>query len=501
MKTGLVLLFCVVASAGAGAAQTVNGPGDDVLCGNYTPPRLLTADQLRNRPDQKFPQPAPLPQPGHRSPHSYRSVSQELRILPDGTRICGVPFISAFYIDSSGRMRNESNFDTAGLDGKRIPTRARIEDPVAGTLYYLDLVKHTAYRLHPPPFRPPPPNDRGVRQPFPAITPNSQNLGIHMFDGLPVEGMLYTYTAIPSGGSQPISTTTETWAFRDADGGSTTLLTKNSSPTTQRTTAMLNFSTADPDPSLFRVPDGWNVVEAQVRQPSPSNGGPAYAADGFHYYIRAGGTTYEYVVQDAPYSAERITERTNAILKTSVQEAPLKLYRDSAGRMRIDRQLTQYYGDKVPAPLFSEITDPVDGVLIVLDPTHRIAHRFALGPMEQSPRLNFFTGSNPRGTLYSEKDLGEDSLEGVPVSGELRTWRTPAGIDGNDREYTQTSETWYSTKLKVIILEKTHGATEDTVIRLTRLSQEEPDHSLFEIPAGYTVVDEKGTVAITVVQP
>lgn len=398
-------------------------------------------------------------------------------------------------------MRNESNFDMAGLDGKRAPTLARIEDPVAGTLYYLDLVKHTAFLLHPPPFRPVPPPARAVRQPFPAITPNSQNLGIHMFDGLPVEGMLYTYTAIPSGGSQPISTTTETWAFRDADGGSTTLLTKNSSPTTQRTTAMLNFSTADPDPSLFRVPDGWNVVEAQVRQPSPSNGGPPYAADGFHYYIRAGGTTYEYVVQDAPYSAERITERTNAILKTSVQEAPLKLYRDSAGRMRIDRQLTQYYGDKVPAPVFSEITDPVDNVFIVLDPAHRIAHRFSLGHMAQSPRIHTFSPTTTRGAKESTKDLGEDTMDGVAVSGELETWLTPQGADGNDRDYTQSSESWYSTKLKVIMQEKIHSTSEDTVIRLTHFSQEEPDHSLFEIPAGYTVADEKGPVTITVIQP
>jgi len=51
------------------------------------------------------------------------------------------------------------------------------------------------------------------------------------------------------------------------------------------------------------------------------------------------------------------------------------------------------------------------------------------------------------------------------------------------------------------MLEKIHSTTGDSVIRLTQFSQEEPDHSLFEIPAGYTVVDEKGPVAITVVQP
>ena len=92
-------------------------------------------------------------------------------------------------------------------------------------------------------------------------------------------------------------------------------------------------------------------------------------------------------------------------------------------------------------------------------------------------------------------------MEGVPVLGELRTWRTPAGADGNDREFTQSSESWYSTKVKLILLEKIHSTTDDTVIRLTHFSQAEPDHSLFEIPPGYTVVDEKGPIATRVIQP
>src|SRR3569833_2301170 len=194
-------------------------------------------------------------------------------------------------------------------------------------------------------------------------------------------------------------------------------------------------------------------------------------------------------------------ERTNATLATHNQDPVVKLYRDTAGRTRVDRQLSQDFGDKESAPSFSEITDPVDGVLIVLDPTHRIAHRFALGAMEQTPRIHNFSPTTTREAKESTKDLGEDTIEGVTVSGELESWRTPAGADGNDRDYTQSSESWYSTKLKLILLEKTHSTTGDSVTRLTHFSQEEPDHSLFEIPAGYTVLDEKGPVAITVTQP
>jgi hypothetical protein len=478
--------------------QTVNGPGDDVLCSSYAPPHLFTVDQWRSRPEDRFPQPTSLPPAGHREPISSRNVSQELRILPDGTRVCGMPNVSIFYMDSSGRRRSESNFAVAGPEGKPIPTRAEIQDPVAGTLYYLDLIKHTAYRLHPPPpFRPPPSSDRPVQQPLPAITQNNQTLGTHMFEGFPVEGILHTTSGTPLGGSQPITVTTETWTYQGEIP--TALLTKISNPRVQQTTALLNFTTAEPDPALFRVPDGWNVVEGEIRQPGLIAGGPLHTTAGFHYYISAGArTSYDYVVQEAPYSAERITERTNSVLATTNQE---RLYRDSAGRTRVERQLSQQYGDKDRAPVFTEITDPVDGVLVVLDPAHRTAHRFALPHMEQSPRLHTFSPNTARGTIESVKDLGENTMEGVTVSGELETWRTPAGTAGNDHEYTQSSESWYSTKLKLILLEKTHSMTDDAAIRLTHFSQAEPNHSLFEIPAGYTVVDEKRPVAITVVQP
>src|SRR6185312_16949443 len=340
MKTGLVLLSCVVAIAGAAVCQTVNGPGDDVLCSGYTPPHLFTVDQWRDRPDQKFPPPTPLPQAGHRSPRSSRGVSQELRILPDGARICGVPNVSIFYMDSSGRTRAESNFVVAGPDGKPVPTRAEIQDPVAGTLYYLDLVKHTAYRLHPPPFRPPLPIDRAVQQPLPVLTQSNQSLGTHMFEGVPVEGNVQTTTGTPPGATQSVSTTIESWSYRFGDGGNSTLLTKSSNPTMQQTNVSLDFSTAEPDPALFYVPDGWNIVEGETIQPGLISGGLSYAADGFRYYYPSTGrwSDYDYSLQAAPFSAQRITERTNAILKTTVQEAPLKLYRDSAGRMRLDRQ-------------------------------------------------------------------------------------------------------------------------------------------------------------------
>jgi hypothetical protein len=160
----------------------------------------------------RSPEPTPLPQARRRSPRSPRGVSQELRILPDGTRICGVPNVSIFYMDSSGRTRSESNFGVLGPDARTVPTAVEIEDPVAGTLFYLDLVKHTAYRLHPSPYKPIQRTDHAAQPPFLEITRSNQSLRTHIFEGFPVEGTLQTTTATPLGGSQPVSVATEKWA-------------------------------------------------------------------------------------------------------------------------------------------------------------------------------------------------------------------------------------------------------------------------------------------------
>jgi hypothetical protein len=401
--------------------------------------------------------------------------------------------------DSAGRTREELNFSIAGPDGRPAPTAAVIIDPAAKMYYYLDLLKHVASRIPLQPMAPVPAAERAVAEPpDPRMTRTVKNLGRHTFNGAPVEGTLETLTFR---GPEPVTSTTETWSLVSAKSPMA-LLRKRVNGASESTTAFLDFSQAEPDASLFRVPDGWSVTDAQPRAQT-GVGGPSHTAAGFHYYTMAGGQYPYDVVREAPFSAEQIRETTsNTAIPSGPRQLPVvRLYRDSAGRTRMERELPQAYGDKEPAPVFPEIIDNVDGVFIVLDPAHRIAHRFALGRMEQSPRIHTFSPSMTHGVKESRQDLGENTIEGVAVSGELESWRTPAGVAGNDREYTQSSESWYSTKLKLILLEKTHSITDDTVIRLTHFSQEEPDHSLFEIPAGYTVVDEKGPVGITVIQP
>jgi hypothetical protein len=79
---------------------------------------------------------------------------------------------------------------------------------------------------------------------------------------------------------------------------------------------------------------------------------------------------------------------------------------------------------------------------------------------------------------------------------ETRIWQTAS--QGNDRPMTDTIETWTSPELHQMVLSKfTNPRDGETVIRLTNVSRAEPDQSLFQPPAEYTVVDEKDPFTIT----
>jgi hypothetical protein len=67
----------------------------------------------------------------------------------------------------------------------------------------------------------------------------------------------------------------------------------------------------------------------------------------------------------------------------------------------------------------------------------------------------------------------------------------PAGSVGNDREFVTTYESWTSPELGVTILSKNDDPRNgERIQKLSNISRDEPDPSLFLPPAGYEVVDE-----------
>ena len=501
MKRTLIALSLLLTASCLVSAQSANGPSDAVLCSGYSYPPLISASDYHGPTERRFPQPPPLYAVTGK-PFSARRIIQDLQIRADGTRICGTPQIIGLYRDSTGRTREEDTFSIKGPDGNPAPATVKITDPSAEIEYILDMATRTAYRFvptKPADIHPGPP---GIPITEPAISQKTESLGKHSFEGIDVEGHLITTTGVPLGSTVPFSATNEVWTSSYLNRA---VLQKSVNPSASRTDAYLRISTAEPDPSLFTIPDGWKIVDGAA-SPQSAGGGSYRTAAGYQYTARfAPPVRADFVVTDAPYSAVRTSETGGNLAGTNGRPhdlEPAKLYRDPYGRTRTEMpRVASFPGDTVSPPVFPEIDDPVAGVQIILDPIHQTAYRFALPkPWTGSPPRVVPDTTHPH-SIESDKDLGEDPIAGVKATGSLRTYRTPAGAIGNDRALTETTESWYSPDLRIIMSAKFNTVSQTSGWQLTNISTAEPNPALFEIPAGYTVVDEKALVTITVTQP
>jgi hypothetical protein len=93
----------------------------------------------------------------------------------------------------------------------------------------------------------------------------------------------------------------------------------------------------------------------------------------------------------------------------------------------------------------------------------------------------------------NQESLGTQSIEGVMAEGTRVTLTIPAGKIGNDRPIVTVNERWYSPELQTVVLTKNSDPRMgETTYRLTNINRSEPDPSLFQVPADYTVDEGVG---------
>jgi len=157
------------------------------------------------------------------------------------------------------------------------------------------------------------------------------------------------------------------------------------------------------------------------------------------------------------------------------------------------------------------ITDPVAHVMYTLSAADKVAHKRSLQAPGNVPTLRRST-PGPAAAIAPEgpqlrrsheipdaerpkiavEKLGNQTIEGVPVEGTRRTTTWPVGSRGNDRPITVVSETWVSPELRVVVLSKDNDPTVgDSTRKLINITRGEPDPSLFQPPADYTVVTQE----------
>jgi hypothetical protein len=249
-------------------------------------------------------------------------------------------------------------------------------------------------------------------------------------------------------------------------------------------------------------------------------------------------------IKGAPYSGEQITENTQ-ILGDGTRihnENAVKVYRDSEGRVRRE------------TPDMISIFDPVAGVGYTLNPhtftgskmqvsvsvkggpnsfSYSASASSADGKMLQmytntkpatvtgdgvgvgagvgkgvsagvGPDGSFFYSASGPNIAFSKalksgkaESLGSQSMEGVNVQGERRTHTIEAGEIGNDRPIQTIDEHWYSPDLQLDVMTRhSDPRTGEQITRLVDVRRGDPDASLFQVPASYTINEGKTAPAL-----
>jgi hypothetical protein len=155
-------------------------------------------------------------------------------------------------------------------------------------------------------------------------------------------------------------------------------------------------------------------------------------------------------------------------------------YRDSQGRTRVEHPIYASSPHTKP-PIFTtlvEIQDPVASYMYVLDLMNRVAHRVHVQP----GRLLTRPGLVDSGA----ESLGTKLLFGVMLTGQRTTSSTSTDVD----------EIWTDPLNGQIVLARKTSTASESTNTLSNYSHDEPDAALFQVPAGYAVVDESGPFTI-----
>jgi hypothetical protein len=220
-------------------------------------------------------------------------------------------------------------------------------------------------------------------------------------------------------------------------------------------------------------------------------------------------------VTGSPFSA---TEQRHSLQVLSdgtriEQTESSQISRDAEGRTRTESTP----GGAADAPMIVTIQDPVAGANYFLDSVRKTATRLPLPKVLSAAGLStsaavsthisasaFETarivklqsssaiGNSATAAAPVDEDLGVQNVDGVLAKGTRTTINIPAGQIGNDRALQVVNERWYSDDLGMIVKSSNSDPRfGTTTYELTNISRAAPDPSLFQIPADYTVNEDK----------
>jgi len=198
------------------------------------------------------------------------------------------------------------------------------------------------------------------------------------------------------------------------------------------------------------------------------------------------------VVTGAPYSAQAVTEHTQTLPdgNTIHSTTTANVYRDSQGRTRREQEIGRigpWAAEGGPRKVVS-IGDPVGGHIYMLNLNTQVARQMPFPAHAQARRGAGAARQKHEDPNVKTESLGTQIIGGVTAQGTRITRSIPAGQIGNQAPIMITTERWYSPELQTYVMRKeVNPQFGETTFQLTNIVRAEPDASLFQVPANYTV--------------
>jgi hypothetical protein len=216
-------------------------------------------------------------------------------------------------------------------------------------------------------------------------------------------------------------------------------------------------------------------------------------------------------VLGAPFAATEVNESNQSLADgTKIhRESSTQIYRDGAGRTRRDTGNTSVIMDPVAKVRYSLNHERKTAIAMPMTMVTKFATTKSettgwvvttAGPLTPELRTQVMMSDAKPVELKikaaerqpNSEELGTQTMEGVVAQGSRTTRTIPVGEIGNDRPINITSERWYSPQLQTIVMTKQNDPrTGENVFRLSNVKLGEPDPSLFQVPAGYQLIDRK----------
>jgi hypothetical protein len=196
-------------------------------------------------------------------------------------------------------------------------------------------------------------------------------------------------------------------------------------------------------------------------------------------------------IPGAPFSATAVIEVQQYWPdgSTRIRRTINLIARDSQGRTHNEtRRLMPEYFHGSPPLLSVRLFDPLTRMRTVYDPNLHVAHQQVV---PQQTKANSFP--NP---FMHIQDLGTSTLNGLQAKGTRRTSTIAAAASGTGGPVEIEDEDWYSEELHInLLIRHSDPRIGVQTIGLSGLKREEPPASMFQVPAGFQILDITPTPA------